>query len=132
MTIVLNAMENLPTAVTSVDRVGIPTVAVRVPKNALAQAIIDAAGGALAVTSANRSGAPPATDASQIERKPPYAPDAIIDGGRAPGGQASTIVRVMPDSVVILRDGPISATEIDKALQAEPQRGRRLVRSIRV
>jgi L-threonylcarbamoyladenylate synthase len=60
LTIVLEALDLLPRSLTSAGANGSRTVAVRVPDHALARAIIDAAGGALAVTSANRSGHAPA------------------------------------------------------------------------
>ena len=66
LTLVLAALPDLPRGVTTVTSDGMETVAVRVPDNRLARAIIAAAGGALAVTSANRSGAAPAVEAGDV------------------------------------------------------------------
>src|SRR3712207_6969091 len=48
--------------------------------------LIAKAGGALAATSANRSGHPPALDADDVERQLGAAIDLLLDGGVAPGG----------------------------------------------
>ncbi|MDF3015875.1 MAG: Sua5/YciO/YrdC/YwlC family protein, partial [Thermomicrobiales bacterium] len=67
LTLVLPALPDLPRRVTDVTGDGLKTVAIRMPDNALARAIIAAAGGALAVTSANRSGAAPAVEAREVD-----------------------------------------------------------------
>jgi L-threonylcarbamoyladenylate synthase len=116
LTLVLPAMPNLPQRVTALSGDGMPTVAVRVPGNALARAIIAAAGGALAVTSANRSGGPPAVEARDVTALELAQPLLIVDGGRAPGGVPSTIVSVTAETPVILREGAIPASSIAAAV----------------
>jgi L-threonylcarbamoyladenylate synthase len=95
---------------------GLRTVAVRVPDNAMARAIIAATGGALAVTSANRSGETPAVEACEVPELGFSQPVLVIAGGRAPGGVPSTIVRVTGEQLKILREGAISASAIAAAL----------------
>jgi L-threonylcarbamoyladenylate synthase len=91
------------------------TAGARVPAHAGARRLIAAAGGALAVTSANRSGEAPALSAvDAIERLGP-AVDLILDGGSSPGGIASTVVVVGNDGPRIVREGPISLQEIEVA-----------------
>jgi L-threonylcarbamoyladenylate synthase len=116
LTLVLPALPHLPRGVTDVTGDGLQTVAVRVPDNALARAIIAAAGGALAVTSANRSGAAPALEAREVDGFELSQPLLVIDGGRAPGGVPSTIVLATSEQPEILREGAISASTIAAAL----------------
>jgi L-threonylcarbamoyladenylate synthase len=124
LTLVLPAMSDLPPGVTALTGDGTRTVAVRVPDNALARAIIAAAGGALAVTSANRSGAPPAVEARDVSMLELAPPLLIVDGGRAPGGVPSTIVAATTENPEILREGAIPASSIAAAVaQKEPITG---------
>jgi len=116
LTLVLPARPDLPEGVTSLTVDGIKTVAARVPDNVLARAIIAAAGGALAVTSANRSGAGPAVEASEVNELGLRRPLLVVDGGRAPGGIPSTIVRATTERPEILRQGVIPITTITTAL----------------
>jgi len=94
------------------------TVAVRVPAHPLALALIAGAGGPLAVTSANRSGEPSATDPVVVRRTLDGRIAAILDGGEAPGGVPSTIVDCSAPGAAplsILRFGPISAAALAAA-----------------
>jgi L-threonylcarbamoyladenylate synthase len=116
LTLVLPGRQDLPQRVTDDTADGLRTVAIRVPDNALARAIIVAAGGALAVTSANRSGEVPAVEAGEVVRLELSRSLLVIDGGRAAGGVPSTIVRVTSEMPEILREGAISASAIAEAL----------------
>ena len=116
LTLVLPALPDLPPGVTDVTGDGLQTVAIRVPDNALARAIIAAAGGALAVTSANRSGAAPAVEAREVDGFELAQPLLVIDGGRAPGGVPSTIVLATNEQPEILREGAIAPSAIATAL----------------
>lgn len=116
LTLVLPALPDLPNGVTTLTPDGIETVAVRVPDNPLARAIIAVAGGALAVTSANRSGAPPAVEAREVDDLGLPRPLFVVDGGRAPGGTPSTIVLATTERPEILRQGAIPMTAISAAL----------------
>ncbi len=116
LTLVLPALPHLPRGVTDVVGDGLPTVAIRVPNHALARAIITAAGGALAVTSANRSGAAPAVEAREVDGLQLSQPLLVIDGGRAPGGVPSTIVLATSEPPEVLREGAVLASAIAAAL----------------
>lgn len=116
LTLVLPAMPGLPPGVTTVTSDSIETVAVRVPDNALARSLIAAAGGALAVTSANRSGEAPAVEAREVKGLAPSQPLLIVDGGRASGGVPSTIVDATIERPEILREGAIPASAIVAAI----------------
>jgi L-threonylcarbamoyladenylate synthase len=116
LTLVVLALPGLPSGVTTVTSGGIKTVAVRVPDNSVARAIIAAAGGALAVTSANRSGAAPAIEAREVRGLGLPQPLLVVDGGPAPGGMPSTIVAATAERAEILREGAIPASAISAAL----------------
>ncbi len=110
LTIVLRQASDLADAISAHGTVG-----VRIPDHPIAQELIRAAG-PLAVTSANRSGDPEACTAEEIETNMGEQVDLIVDGGRTPGGQPSTVVDCTQDPPRILREGPISEEEIRSAL----------------
>jgi L-threonylcarbamoyladenylate synthase len=86
------------------------TQAFRAPDHTVALALIGAAGPLLA-TSANVSGEPDTLDADDVLiafATQADALDAVIDGGRVPGGMPSTVVDLSVSPARILRDGPIS------------------------
>ena len=90
-------------------------VGLRMPDHALALAIIAEAGGAVATTSANRSGEPEACDAAEADRVLGERVDLIVDGGRTPGGVTSTVVVVDSCRLVVARVGAIDPAEIARA-----------------
>jgi L-threonylcarbamoyladenylate synthase len=107
LTLVLPKREDLPANLSAM-----PTVGVRVPDHGGARAIIAAGGGALAVTSANRSDQPPARS---VQEAVAYLADAValyLDGGPSPGGVASTVVMIETGRLKILREGPISENDL--------------------
>ncbi|MBN1430835.1 MAG: threonylcarbamoyl-AMP synthase [Anaerolineae bacterium] len=92
----------------------LPTVGARIPDHDGTRAIIRACGGALAVTSANLSGAPnPLTAQEASILGEPVA--LILDGGRCAGGRPSTVVDVSDDSLHVVRPGPIDEEMLRKA-----------------
>ena len=110
LTIVLRQASDLADAISAYGTVG-----VRIPDHPVAQELIHAAG-PLAVTSANRSGDTEACTAEEIEMNMGAQVDLIVDGGRTPGGQPSTVVDCTQDPPRILRVGPISEEEIRSVL----------------
>ena len=114
LTIVLARSAAVPDLVTA----GGETVGVRMPAHPFALELIAACGGALAVTSANRSGEPSLCDASEVERSIGSAVELIVDSGLTPGGQASTVIALTDPGPIVLRDGPISAEELRAAWAA--------------
>lgn len=94
------------------------TVAVRMPDHPVALEILERTG-PLAVSSANLTGHPPATDAAQAEEMLTTHVTAIVDAGQTPGDIPSTIVDVTGDQGRILRRGALSLEELNAVL--EPQ-----------
>lgn len=114
LTIVVPANEDVPTEVTR----GGDTVGLRMPDHPLALAVIRAAGGALAVTSANRSGGPEARTAEEVRERLGDRVAFVVDGGRSGDGPASTVVDATAAKFKVLRRGAISERDILRALQA--------------
>ncbi len=113
LTVAVPARAGLPAHVVASDG----TVGVRVPNHFLALELLELAGGAVAGTSANRGGATPAQSTPEVIDAFDREIDLILDGGVTPGGVASTVIRCDGDSLRILRDGPISAEDLDAAWQ---------------
>jgi tRNA threonylcarbamoyl adenosine modification protein (Sua5/YciO/YrdC/YwlC family) len=95
---------------------GLPTnlspnkgIAVRLPNNDIARNLIRAAGGALAVSSANLSGEPPATSAESAFAIFDGIVAAVLDGGPSRGKTPSTVLDCTEMPPRILRRGPIPA-----------------------
>ena len=82
------------------------TVAVRVSPHPVARALAAALGHPVTATSANRSGAPPATTAREVREGlggPEAAGIRVLDGGRTPGGEPSVIVDATGGTPTTLR-----------------------------
>jgi L-threonylcarbamoyladenylate synthase len=93
----------------------LPTVGVRMPDHPAALALIRHTG-PLAVTSANLSGLPSASTAQEVLSQLDGLIPLILDGGRTPGGVASTVVDCTSENLEILRPGPVSLEELLSAL----------------
>ena len=102
-------------AVPDVVAAGGATVGLRMPDHPFALALIEACGGALAVTSANRSGEPSLADAAAVAAAIGGAVDLIVDGGQTPGGLASTVIALDANGPRVLRQGPIDETTLREA-----------------
>lgn len=83
------------------------TIAVRIPDHPVALTLLREVGEALATTSANRSGEPPAL--TPLETAWVSGLAAVLDGGRAPGTLPSTLLDVSGAEPRILRRGPVPA-----------------------
>ena len=109
LTIVLPRGPRVPDLVTA----GGDTVGLRMPDHPFALALIEAAGGALAVTSANRSGEPSLRDPAAEPGAALGADlDLLLHGGPTPGGVPSTVVALEADDLRVLREGAIPPDEL--------------------
>jgi tRNA threonylcarbamoyl adenosine modification protein (Sua5/YciO/YrdC/YwlC family) len=91
------------------------TVAVRVPNHPLMLDVL-ARTGPLAVSSANKTGRPAALDADAAQDMLGADVSVIVDGGRVPGGEASTILDATAAEPRLLRLGALSVEQIDAVL----------------
>lgn len=84
----------------------------RVPDHPVALAVLRACGGALAVSSANRSGGESAQTALEAWAALAPHPALVLDAGPVMGGVPSAVVRVEETQIHILRPGPIPAADL--------------------
>ena len=92
------------------------TVAVRMPDHEVALALLERTG-PLAVSSANLSGLPAATEAASAEGMLGESVEVVLDGGPSPKGEASTILDVRGDRPRLLRLGALTVAELDSVLE---------------
>jgi tRNA threonylcarbamoyl adenosine modification protein (Sua5/YciO/YrdC/YwlC family) len=92
------------------------TVAVRMPDHEIALELLERTG-PLAVSSANKTGQVPATDADVAEEMLGEYVALVVDGGPTPGSEASTIVDVTTTPGRVLRTGALSLDELNAVLE---------------
>ncbi|MFB9950381.1 L-threonylcarbamoyladenylate synthase [Rhizobium puerariae] len=98
----------------SLATAGLDTVGIRLPKGFAAE-LIRAFGKPLAAPSANTSGRISPTSARHVAEDLGDKLKLVIDGGAAPVGVESTIVRVEDGAIRLLRPGGVAAEEIEEA-----------------
>jgi tRNA threonylcarbamoyl adenosine modification protein (Sua5/YciO/YrdC/YwlC family) len=92
------------------------TVAVRMPDHDVALALLERTG-PMAVSSANLSGLPAATEAGEAEGMLGQSVAVVLDGGPSPQGEASTILDVRGERPRVLRRGALSVAALDEVLE---------------
>jgi L-threonylcarbamoyladenylate synthase len=92
------------------------TVAVRMPDHDVALALLERTG-PLAVSSANLSGLPAATEAAAAVGMLGDSVEVVIDAGPSPKGEASTILDVRSPRPRVLRAGALSVEDLTKVLE---------------
>ena len=92
------------------------TVAVRMPDHEVALELL-ARTGPLAVSSANKSGMPAATDADAADDMLGDSVEVLLDGGTSPGGEASTIVDVTGETGRVLRLGAVPLERLNEIVE---------------
>lgn len=112
ITLVLKKSSVVPKTVSATDTVG-----VRMPKSEIALAIIRAAGTPVAAPSANPSGEKPPATAQEVLAGLGGKIPLVVDGGACRFGEASTVVDCTGERAKILREGVISAEQIEKVLR---------------
>jgi L-threonylcarbamoyladenylate synthase len=113
-TLVLPKTTAVPDLVTS----GLETVAIRMPRHPIAQALLRAAGTPLAAPSANRFGRISPTCAKDVLQELDERIPVILDGGSCEVGLESTVLAINAEGdTLLLRPGGITAKEIQTALE---------------
>ncbi len=111
LTLVFPARSNVPELLTG----GTGTVGIRQSPNSVARQLLQDFAGPITATSANRSGASPATTAAEVEEIFGSEVDLIIDGGATPGGKGSTLVG-FDQEIFCIRAGKIPFKTIRNSL----------------
>lgn len=104
LTLVLNKKPCVPDVVSA----GLSTVAVRIPKHAMARELIRLSGTPIAAPSANVSGRPSPTCASDVYADMHGKIPLILDGGDCDVGIESTVLDLTGDTPTVLRPGYIT------------------------
>jgi len=112
LTIVFAASDKISPLLTA----GSGKIGLRVSSHPIALKIVQKLKRPLTATSANLSGAPECSLASDVADQIGDKIDAIVDWGKTKGDKASTIIDVTCDPPVILREGAISRKEIEKQI----------------
>lgn len=92
------------------------TIGVRLPDHSVALALLQELRRPIACTSANPSGAPPARSGDEVEQY--FGPDVhmILDVGKLPPSEPSTVIDVTREPYRLLREGPISRSQLAAVL----------------
>jgi tRNA threonylcarbamoyl adenosine modification protein (Sua5/YciO/YrdC/YwlC family) len=92
------------------------TVAVRMPDHQVALALLERTG-PMAVSSANLSGLPAATEAAEADGMLGDSVEVVLDAGPSPKGEASTILDVRRATPRLLRLGALSIADLNEVLE---------------
>ena len=123
LTIVVPAGDACPLSLAGVDGY----VGLRVPRHPFVRELCGALDGALASTSANPSGGPDPLSADAVAETLGASVDLIVDGGPCRCASPSTVVRLEPGRIDILREGAVSRRALEWALTDAPQRVRSIL-----
>ena len=93
---------------------GYDTVGLRVPDHPVPREIVRELGAPITATSANVSGRPPLTAASDVVAELGSRLDLVLDGGALSPSLPSTVINVATDPPRILREGAVSPSRIQK------------------
>jgi len=110
LTVVLKKSRIVPKITTG----GLNTVAIRMPKNKIANLLIREAGAPLAAPSANFFGRPSPTLAKHVSADLAGRISMILDGGRTRIGIESTVVDLTGKTPMLLRPGGVTLEQIQK------------------
>jgi L-threonylcarbamoyladenylate synthase len=113
LTLVIPAWKGLSVAIDG----GHGTVAVRVPGHLVARTLCDAFGHPVTSTSANLSGGGPLTEADAVATSLASSLAMLLDCGRTPGGQVSTIVDVVSGVPRLVRPGATPWEQVLECLE---------------
>ena len=112
ITLVLRKAPGVPASVVA----GGETVGVRVPAHPLCCALIQAFGGPVAATSANRSGQPSPRTAEEAVAHVGDLVDLVLDGGPCPLSQESTVLDLSVSPPRLLREGAINRATLEQVI----------------
>lgn len=112
LTIILKKSNKISNTVSG----GLDTVAVRMPQNETARALIKASGCPVAAPSANTSGLPSPTRAKYVIDDMLGKIDAVIDGGDCAYGVESTVITLAADKPTLLRPGAVTKEMLEEVI----------------
>ena len=110
LTMVFKAASQLPAELVGPGR----TIGVRLPAVAWLQALIRETGVALVTTSANISGEGEIALAEEVIGMFRGRVDLIVDGGQTPGGKPSTVIDLIGEKPILIREGVLRKKDLEK------------------
>ena len=110
LTIVVGKSDLVPDVVSG----GLDTVGLRIPDHPAPREIVAGLGVPITATSANVSGKPALTAAEDVVSELGSRLDLVLDGGILAPSAPSTVIDVTADPPRILREGALSASDIQK------------------
>ena len=115
LTLVLPGQKNIPKPLCN------PAggVGVRISSQPIATLLVNELGRPLTATSANPSGKEPARTLQEAKTYFAGRVELFVDGGALTSKSGSTVVEVLQDSIKIIREGELSASELRKVLGEE-------------
>jgi L-threonylcarbamoyladenylate synthase len=114
----LSLVFDAPASVSVAVHGGSRSLAIRVPDHPVARALAEAWGAPVTATSANRTGAPPASDVKALDEIALDPQILVIDAGPTPGGAPSTIVDARGPRLTLVREGAIAWDRVLESLKA--------------
>ncbi len=112
LTIIFEKKENISPKVTG----NLPTIAIRMPSNEVALALIKKSGVPVAAPSANISGKPSPTKAEHVVEDLYGRVDGIVIGEDCEVGLESTVIDLTVEPPIILRPGLVTKEEIEESI----------------
>ena len=94
------------------------TVGARISSHPVANMLVSQAGHPITATSANISGQPASSSAEEVKRAFGDAVDYVLDSGKTPGGNGSTLVGLDGEELVLIRAGVIPFEKILEKVKA--------------
>ncbi|HXH55169.1 MAG TPA: L-threonylcarbamoyladenylate synthase, partial [Gammaproteobacteria bacterium] len=113
LTLILGRHPSVPKIVTG----GQESIAIRIPNHPLTLELLERFDGGIAAPSANRYGRISPTTTEHVRAELGSRVDYILEGGACTLGIESTIVSLLKDIPIILRQGSISETDLSAALK---------------
>ena len=112
----LSLVLDAPPSVAAAVHGGTATVAVRVPGHEIARALAETYGTPITATSANQSGEPAPTETSGLAAISGDRRVFVLDAGRTPGGEPSTIVDARTRPIRIVRHGAVPVERVLRSI----------------
>ena len=113
LTMIVPARPNLPSLVTA----GTGSVGLRWGQSAFAGRLLSAWNQPVTATSANRSGLTSSVTSDEVRAQLQDRLAMLVDGGTLPVRGGSTLLDLTQSPPKILRQGPVSAAEVEEALR---------------
>ncbi len=118
ITIIFNAKNMIPNNLTA----GTGKIGIRIPENPVAAALVKEVDGPITGTSANISGQPGCSQFKNLSPDIIKKSGIILDAGNLKGGTGSTVIDVTEHPPRIIREGEVTAAEINMILNKDVTR----------